>query len=104
MRNVAPGVGRSVVGDTGDGALHVKHQRVRPRRVRLVEVINDVDDLVGDGVEIRRLPVVVPSVGNGVIGAPLVVDVRRGPDEVDERRPESADCFYRPLTPSMAPA
>jgi hypothetical protein len=94
VRNVAPGVGRGVVGDTGDGALHVKHQRVRPGRVGPVEVINDhVDDLIGDGVEIRRLPVVVPSVGNGVIGAPLVVDVRRGSDEVDERRPESAECF-----------
>jgi hypothetical protein len=94
VRNVAPGVRRGVVGDTGDGALHVKHQRVRPGRVGPEEAINDhVDDLVGDGVEIRRLPVVVPSVRDGVIGAPLEVNVRRGSDEVDERRPESAECF-----------
>src|SRR5262249_56101815 len=57
-----------------------------------IGVVGDhVDDLVGQTREIGGLPVVVPSVRDGVVDAALVIDVERGPDEVHERAPELAE-------------
>ena len=52
---------------------------------------DDVDDLVGQTREVRGFPVVVPSVGDGVIEAALVIDVECGSDQVHQRGPELAE-------------
>ena len=48
------------------------------------------DGVVGEASEARRLPVVVPPVKDGVVEAALEGGVRRGCEEVNERRPEPA--------------
>ena len=78
--------------DSGHRATHVEYRRVRPRRPGAIGVLcDDVDDLVGQTREARGLPVVVPSVRDGVVDAALVIDVERGSDQVHERRPELAE-------------
>ena len=97
-RHVATGVGGGVAGDSGDGATHVEHRRVRPRRAGGVGVVgDDGDGVVGEADEVRRLPVVVPPVEDGVVEAALESGVRRGCEQVDERRPEPAEGPNRTL-------
>jgi hypothetical protein len=76
--HVATGVGGGVVGDSGDGATHVKHRRVRTGRGGGVGVIgDDGDGSVGEAGEARRLPVVLPPVEDCVVAAALEGGVRR---------------------------
>ncbi len=96
--HVATGVGGGVLVDSGDGATHVEHRRVRAGRAGGVGVIGDDGDcVVGEAGEARRLPVVVPPVEDGVVEAALEGDVRRGCEQVSERRPEPAEGPHRTL-------
>jgi hypothetical protein len=58
---------------------------------------DDGDGFVGEADEVRRLPVVVPPVENGVVDAALEGGVRRGCEQLDERRPEPAEGPHRTL-------
>ena len=49
-------------------------------------------------VRFGRFPVVMPAVGDDVVDASLMVDVRGGFDQVHERRPELAERTDRTLT------
>ena len=91
--------------NSGDGATHVEHRRVRPGRVDDIGMIGDDSDrVVGETVEVRRLPVMVPAVEDGVIHAALEGGVGRGCEQVNERGPEPTEGLERRLPSSTAPA
>jgi hypothetical protein len=96
--HVASAVGGGLVGDSGHGAAHVKHRRVRPRRARGVRVIgDDGDGVVGQAGEVGGLPVVVPPMEDGVVESALERGIRGRRQQVYERCSKPAEIPYHPL-------